>query len=108
MLGFGIKKKIEYLKRYRAILGVLIKYGFGHIVEKLNLEYYLEYGEKLIFRRNESDLYKHKLKGPERLKMVFEELGPTFIKFGQILSTRGDLLPIEYIKELVKLGLCTD
>lgn len=103
MLGFGIKKKIEYLKRYRAILGVLIKYGFGHIVEKLNLEYYLEYGEKLIFRRNESDLDKHKLKGPERLKMVFEELGPTFIKFGQILSTRADLLPIEYIKELEKL-----
>ncbi len=103
MINFSIKKKIEYLKRYRTILGVLLKYGFGHIVEKLNIEYYLEYGEKLIFKKQETEGEKRKLKGPERLRLVFEELGPTFIKFGQILSTRADMLPIEYIKELEKL-----
>lgn len=43
------------------------------------------------------------LQQPQRLRMALEELGPTFIKFGQILSTRPDLLPVEYTTELGKL-----
>lgn len=103
MITRGIKYKIEYLKRYRNILGIMLKYGFGHIVEKLNIEYYFEYGERIFFGKGEVNHEKQKLKGPERLRLVFEELGPTFIKFGQILSTRADMLPIDYIKELEKL-----
>ncbi len=40
---------------------------------------------------------------PERLRLMFEELGPSFIKFGQVLSCRPDLLPVEYARELCKL-----
>ena len=103
MLNRGIKYKLEYLKRYRTILAIMLKYGFGHIVEKLNIEYYFEYGERIFFGKGEVNHEKQKLKGPERLRYVFEELGPTFIKFGQILSTRADMLPMDYIKELEKL-----
>lgn len=68
--------------RLKEIVKVLAYYGFGFIVDsKLN-------GNK---------------KSPENLRKAFEELGPTFIKIGQILSTRPDLLPSPYIKELSKL-----
>lgn len=70
------------VNRLREIVKVLAYYGFGFIVDsKLN-------GNK---------------KSPENLRKAFEELGPTFIKIGQILSTRADLLPPPYIEELSKL-----
>lgn len=71
-------------RRFRQIIRVLGTYGFGHMVR--------------------TKLKSEKIKkDPENLRLVFEELGPTFIKIGQILSTRPDILPIEYISELVKL-----
>lgn len=102
MAGKRIGERIEYIKRYRTILKVLFKYGFGQLVEKLNIEHYFEYGKK-IFYRNRVTTQKTKLKSSERLRMVFEELGPTFIKLGQILSSRPDLISVEYINELKKL-----
>lgn len=70
--------------RFREIVSVLGKYGFGHIINT----------------RLHSDDEK---RDPQDLRAAFEELGPSFIKIGQILSTRNDLLPPEYIKELENL-----
>jgi len=79
---------------------VLIKYGFGEIVDQLELASYLSLSRRLL--RREAVERPH-LTAPERIRLAIEELGPTFIKFGQIMSTRPDLIPPAYIAELEKL-----
>lgn len=83
-------------KRYKQIIDVIIKYGFGFIIEKLGIDL------PVSFRQEKSD-ESDKLSAPERLVLMLEELGPTFIKLGQLLSTRPDLLPREYIEKLREL-----
>ena len=89
------------LGRYREILTILFKYGFGELIDTLKIEQYLEISLQMLFKKQPKNL--ERLSRPERIRLVFEELGPTFIKFGQILSTRPDLIPYEYAKELEKL-----
>ncbi|MFD3155332.1 ABC1 kinase family protein [Haloimpatiens sp. FM7330] len=72
----------QSVKRFREIVKTLTFHGFGFLVD--------------------SKLSKGP-KAPENLRKAFEELGPTFIKIGQILSTRPDILPDNYIKEFSKL-----
>jgi len=103
MLPFlRFNRNIRTIKRYRTILGVLIKYGFGHFVEQLNIGYYLELGKKII-TLGKTDKTIERLTQPQRLRMAMEELGPTFIKLGQLLSTRADILPTSYVNEFRKL-----
>jgi len=89
------------INRYRQILAILLKYGFGNIIDVLKIDQYLEIGLKMISRTRRERV--EKLTPAERVRLLFEELGPTFIKFGQILSTRPDLIPLHYIFELEKL-----
>ncbi len=89
------------LSRYRHILAVLFKYGFGDLVELLRIEQYIEVGLQLISKNRRHRIEKHTR--AERVRMAFEELGPTYIKLGQILSTRPDLIPSDFIHELSKL-----
>ena len=96
-----IGRTYRHLNRYRQILGVLFKYGFGDLIETLRIEQYIEIGLNMISRKRRERL--EKLTRAERIRMALEELGPTYIKLGQILSTRPDLVSIEFVHEFTKL-----
>lgn len=85
------------MKRYARIADILVKHGFGIVVDDLfpGLP-----GHGQTFRRGEES---PSLSVYERIRLAFEELGPTFIKFGQIMSTRRELFPPDLIDELSKL-----
>jgi ubiquinone biosynthesis protein len=89
------------LKRYQQILAILFKYGFGDLLELLRIDQYVEVGLQMISRKQRVRV--ERLSKPQGLRMALEELGPTYIKLGQVLSTRPDLVPIEFITELSKL-----
>jgi len=97
----AINKTYRHLNRYQGILRVLFKYGFSDVLERLHIDQYLESGLQMINRKPREQI--DKLSRPERLRMSLEELGPTFIKFGQVLSTRSDFIPPDYLFELAKL-----
>ncbi len=96
-----IGRTYRHLNRYRQILAVLFKYGFGDLLEMLKIDQYIEVGLQMISRKLANRV--ERLNRPQRLRMAFEELGPTYVKLGQILSTRPDLVSMEYIEELSKL-----
>ena len=96
-----IGRTYRHLNRYRQILTVLFKYGFGDLLEMLKIDQYIEVGLQMISRNRGARL--EPLTRPQRLRMAFEELGPTYIKLGQVLSARPDLIPMDFIQELSKL-----
>ena len=96
-----IGRTYRNLNRYRQILAVLLKYGFDDIIELLRIDQYIEIGLKMLKRGRGEGEVRHSR--AVRLRMAIEELGPTFIKMGQILSTRPDLVPVDFIQELARL-----
>jgi len=97
----AINRTYRHLSRYQRILRVLFKYGFSDLVDRLHIDQYLETGLQMINRKPREQLDRHPRSA--RLRMALEELGPTFIKLGQLLSTRPDFIPPEYLDELAKL-----
>ncbi len=96
-----LSRTYRNLKRYQQILAILFKYGFGDILELLRIDQYVEVGLQMISRKQR--IRVERLSKPQGLRMALEELGPTYIKLGQVLSTRPDLVPVEFITELSKL-----
>jgi len=95
-----LRRRYKHIKRYREIANVLLKHGFGHIAHRLGLTKFLSASGKIFFKK-ESGTEIFSL--AERVRTALEELGPTFVKTGQILSTRSDLIPPDFITELEKL-----
>jgi ubiquinone biosynthesis protein len=96
-----IGRTYRHLTRYRQILAVFFRYGFGDLIDLLKIDQYIEIGLQMISRNRRERL--EKLSRPERVRLALEELGPTYVKLGQVLSTRPDLIPVDFITELAKL-----
>ena len=96
-----IERTYRHLNRYRQIISILFKFGFGDLIEQLNIDQYVAAGMQVISRKKHDR--EEKRSRAHRVRLAIEELGPTYIKLGQILSTRPDLIPTEFIAELSKL-----
>ncbi len=95
-------KSMEGLRgfgRFAGIVRVLVKHGMGDLVDRL----FSRTREQPKGPRDEELLFVSGFPSPRRLRLVLEELGPSFIKLGQLMSTRADLFPSEYIQEFEKL-----
>jgi ubiquinone biosynthesis protein len=90
----------RHLRRYRQIVEILADYGFGAVLRQLGISERLNLPRR-VFRRKPS--VEEELSTARRVRLAMEELGPTFVKLGQILSTRADLLPPDFLDELVYL-----
>jgi ubiquinone biosynthesis protein len=91
-------ENVRSINRLREILAVFFENGFGFIISKLGLSRFIPLSKRvrLALKRSEEDF-------PVRLRQSLEQLGPVFIKFGQFLSLRPDIIPESYLKELEKL-----
>jgi ubiquinone biosynthesis protein len=101
MLSFlKLNRNIRSIRRYWNIVRVLSTYGFDHVLEMMGLSDMVERSKRL-FRNNYSAIAR--LSAAERMRLALEELGPTFIKLGQLLSTRPDIVPPAFVREFEKL-----
>ncbi len=89
------------LGRLHDIASILIRYGFSDLVRRLGMANVLERAGKVLHWQEAGELAR--LEPPARVRRALEEMGPTFIKLGQILATRMDLFPPEWISEFEKL-----
>ncbi|WP_234970485.1 ABC1 kinase family protein [Methanohalophilus halophilus] len=88
------------VKRYGRIIDVLVSNGFGYFVDKMGL---WSMGSVRSRVKDRFGREKEIDTRPERARKVLEELGPTYVKFGQLLSMREDLIPLKYAQEFTKL-----
>ncbi len=102
--GIGITKTIKNVGRFREILTVLARHGFSELIVKSGLDKVIP---GFVLPARVSELKREDLTPEEwwgifgtQLRLSFEELGPSFIKLGQLLSTREDILDAGLIREL--------
>ena len=87
--------------RLREIARILMRYGWGDAIERLGLSQNLGFAGKLINLKGAEDVMH--LDPAVRVRLAIEELGPTFVKLGQVLATRADLFPPAWVNEFAKL-----
>jgi ubiquinone biosynthesis protein len=92
---------VRDLPRLHEIATVLIRYGWGDLVRVLGISGVLERAGRVLHWQSTSEISQ--LDAPVRIRRALEELGPTFVKLGQVLSTRVDMFPPHWIAEFEKL-----
>ena len=98
---FGIKfPQKQNLKRYNSLFVVLTKYGFEDVMASSRAKKFIPKNYLLKHPDTANKLSESTF---ERIRMVLEELGPSYVKLGQIMSNRDDMLPPDLVKELEKL-----
>lgn len=91
-----ITHTFKNVSRLREILAIFFRHGFAEMIDRMHL------GRFLPGSRSEDPGSSH-LPPQARLRLAFEELGPTYVKLGQLLATRPDLIPLEFVEEFQKL-----
>ena len=97
--GGAKARRPAHTERYRQIAGALARHGLGYLVGVFGLERFLPFHRGLLGHPRRDEPYTR----PEHVRMALEDMGATFVKLGQILSTRADLMPPDYQAELAKL-----
>lgn len=92
---------VRDLPRLHEIASVLIHYGWGDVVRILGISHLLERAGRLLHWQTTSEITALDL--PVRIRMALTELGPTFVKLGQVLATRVDVFPPDWIAEFEQL-----
>ena len=90
---------MKELWRLGKIIRISVKHGLGDIAERL----FKRAEKETVDQKKEEWTVKNGFPSPQRIRRVLEELGPSFIKLGQLMSTRADIFPPEYIEEFTKL-----
>jgi ubiquinone biosynthesis protein len=97
----GWRRRQHQLGRTRHIVAVMVRYGFAELASRLGLEALFGHGRRMPWQRRGRSVAG--LSESERIVKALEELGPTFVKLGQVLSTRPDILSPDYIAALACL-----
>lgn len=92
-------KRVRHLSRYKDITQILMANGFGWFIDEIGLLDVLSLPRRIFSDRKERET----LSTYERMRQVLEQLGPTFIKLGQIASLRADVFPADFIEQLTRL-----
>ncbi|SDH06135.1 2-octaprenylphenol hydroxylase [Alteribacillus persepolensis] len=95
----ALTRGLKHANRYRKIASTLARHGFGYILQEVGLFHVLSLPKRLSADSGEVNMHSI----GKRIRLVIEELGPTFIKLGQLISTRKDIFPPSVIEELEKL-----
>ncbi len=96
----NIRRRIRHFNRYRQITKVFLKHGLGYLIHRMGMDKYVPLPTRYSLQKceRESDYCL-----ADKLTHALMELGPTFVKFGQVLSTRSDILSPAFIEELERL-----
>jgi len=98
---WGAISAVRDLPRLHEITSVFIRHGLGDLVRRVGVAGVLERAGQILHWSESSEAKQ--LEPQQRLRLALEELGPTFVKLGQMLSTREDLLPLKWTQELERL-----